>query len=340
MITPSWVNPLEVIMTQSRDSLISLSDTPYYHCISRCVRRAYLCGEDRHSGQSFEHRRQWLIDRIRYLTDVFSIEVCAYSIMSNHYHLVLYVNEVEINRCSNHQICERWGKIYSLPVIVQRWQKGELNSDSQKEVALSVIAEWRKRLSNISWFMRCLNEFIARKANKEDDCTGRYWEGRFKSQALLDEKALLTCMAYVDLNPIRAKMNDSVDQSEYTSVFERIHDKSHHAEKNKRDHKPLIKFIGADNQLQGIAFSLIDYLELVDWTGRIISGDKSAAVAPQSPYLLDALGLDTETWMNLANGFGKEYHGAVGSLEELALFAEHTGKKWISGKRKLDKIYH
>jgi len=327
-------------MTQSRNSQVSLSDTPYYHCISRCVRRAYLCGEDKFSGQSFEHRRQWIVDRIRYLTDVFSIEVCAYSIMSNHYHLVLYVNEEEINNLSNHHICERWQKIYSLTPIVARWQKGELTSDIQNETVLSVIAEWRKRLSCISWFMRCLNEFIARKANKEDDCKGRYWEGRFKSQALLDEKALLTCMAYVDLNPIRAKMSSSMEESEYTSVFERIHAKSHHAEKGTEIHKPLVKFIGAEQKQQGISFALSEYLELVDWTGRMIHEGKRGSIVSQAPPLLTVLGVDHETWMSLANNFGKEYHGAVGSLEELTIFAEHTGKKWISGKKKLHKIYH
>jgi len=327
-------------MTQSRDSLISLADTLYYHCISRCVRRAFLCGEDKFSGQSFEHRREWMIDRIRYLTDVFSIEVCAYSILSNHYHLVLYVNTEEIEQCSNEQVCDRWKKIYSLPSIVISWQKGELNSDIQKEVALAVIAVWRKRLSSISWFMRCLNEFIARKANKEDNCTGRFWEGRFKSQALLDEKALLTCMAYVDLNPIRAKMHDSVDESEYTSVFERIHGKSHSAEKVHSVHKPLVKFIGVEHQTQGIAFTLIDYLALVDWTGRMIRDDKRGVISTQTPTLLSVLGVDNTTWLMLANDFGKTYHGAVGSLEELALFAEHTGKRWIAGKRKLQQIYH
>ena len=330
-------------MTQSRESLISLSDTPYYHCISRCVRRAFLCGDDRYTGQSFEHRRQWVIERIRYLTDVFSIEVGAYAIMSNHYHLVLYVNESELANPTNNEICERWSKIYSLSPIVVRWQKGELNSESQKEVAISVIAEWRSRLSSISWFMRCLNEFIARKANKEDKCKGRFWEGRFKSQALLDEKALLTCMAYVDLNPIRAKMSASVDESEYTSVFERIHNKSHHTEnKDKAGCKSLVKFIGAEHkhQSQGICYSLIDYLELVDWTGRVIREDKRGAISGKIPALLATLGIDSETWFTLANDFGKDYHGAIGSLEELALFARHTGKQWISGKNKLRRIYH
>ena len=82
-------------MTQSRSSLISLVDTPYYHCISRCVRRAFLCGDDPYSGKSFAHRRQWMVDRIRQLSDIFAIDICAYSIMSNHYHLVLHANEVE-----------------------------------------------------------------------------------------------------------------------------------------------------------------------------------------------------------------------------------------------------
>ena len=330
-------------MTQSRDSLISLTDTPYYHCISRCVRRAFLCGDDPYTGNSFEHRRPWMIERIRELTDVFAIEACAYAIMSNHYHLVLYVNEAELNECSNGDICSRWEKLYSLPDTVLAWQKGELTSESQINSVLLIIDEWRSRLGSISWFMRGLNEFIARKANAEDKCTGRFWEGRFKSQALLDENAILTCMAYVDLNPIRAKMSSSVEESEFTSIFERIHEKSHHAENKDKNHsKPLIKFVGAEHkhQGQGVCFNLIDYIELVDWTGRVIRDDKRGAISSEIPNLINSLGLDTDTWLKLANDFGKDYHGAVGSLEELALFAEHTGRRWVSGQNKLDKIYH
>ena len=331
-------------MAQARSSLISLVDTPYYHCISRCVRRAFLCGEDKYSGQSFSHRRQWMVDRIRQLSNIFAINVCAYSIMSNHYHLVLHANEAEIDACSNEDICKRWYQLYSGSPIVSRWLKGELSSDAEISIALEVITTWRHRLVDISWFMRCLNEFIARKANKEDDCKGRFWEGRFKSQALLDEQALLTCMAYVDLNPIRADMAESVEKSEFTSVFERIHGTSCHDESTCSDLscKPLFGFVAGEcnEQPQGIPYALIDYLELVDWTGRVMRDDKRGAISSNMPSFLSTLGLDSETWLELACYFGKDYHGAVGSLEELAQFAGHTGRCWVSGKTKLQRMLH
>jgi len=327
-------------MTQSRQSQVSLSDTPYYHCISRCVRRAYLCGEDKYTEKSFEHRRQWVVERMHYLASLFSIDICAYAIMSNHYHLVLHVDEVLNEQISYEEICERWCQLYSKPVLVERWQSKQSLSEAENKAALTIIDNWRSRLADISWFMRCLNEFIARKANKEDECSGRFWEGRFKSQALLDEDALLTCMAYVDLNPVRAKMSNSIETSEYTSVYERIHDVAQQKDKPLEyvfTKKPLFGFVGDESEqsIQGIPFSLLDYIELVDWSGRIIREDKRGAISGQRPRLISTLGLDDETWLSLASSFGKDYHGAVGSLEALATYASNTGKRWIASKNQL-----
>jgi hypothetical protein len=332
-------------MTQSRATQVSLVDTPYYHCISRCVRRAFLCGKDKFSGQSFEHRRQWMVERLQFLTSTFTIDTCAYAIMSNHYHLVLHVNELENSELTDEEVCLRWNRLYSMPTLVSQWQAGTGLSERELLMVKTVINRWRERLMDISWLMRSINEFIARKANKEDDCAGRFWEGRFKSQALLDEHALITCMAYVDLNPIRAKMANSIECSEYTSAHERIHG---NASQNitaapKNGHiKPLYGFVGDQSQdtSQGIPFSLIDYIELLDWTIRILRDDKRGVVLGTQPQLLDVLGIDDEIWCELASSFGKNYHGAVGSLEELASYAEHTGKCWIAKKNVLHRSLH
>ncbi len=193
--------------------------------------------------------------------------------------------------------------------------------------------------------MRNLNEYIAREANTEDNCKGRFWEGRFKSQALLDEKAVLACMTYVDLNPVRAKMADTVQTAQYTSIFERIHDKASNIDNKVKlpfTPKPLLGFIGNEhnNSPKGIAFSLLDYLTLVEETGKVIRADKHGKINEKICPLLTALGINNDDWLHLVEHFGKKYHQAVGSLAELNAFASHTGKQWIGGHRQQAKIFH
>lgn len=125
---------------------------------------------------------------------------------------------------------------------------------------------------SISWFMRLLNQHIASEANREDKCTGHFWEARFKSQALLDEKALAAAMAYVDLNPIRAALAETPESSAHTPVKARIAS----LKKEETTARHLFPFVGNPREPmpEGLPFRLMDYLELVDWTGRQCREDK------------------------------------------------------------------
>ncbi|MFT6103482.1 MAG: hypothetical protein ACJA2B_001937 [Candidatus Endobugula sp.] len=123
--------------------------------------------------------------------------------------------------------CSNAGRIYHLsfitgPPAVKQWRANIVDKPTDHELLNRLIEQYRNRLGNLGWFMRYLNEPIARKANKEDGCTGHFWESRYMSQALLSEEALLTCMAYVDLNPIRASMCNTPEESDHTSIKERI----------------------------------------------------------------------------------------------------------------------
>ena len=179
-------------MTRARRDQVSLESTPYYHCICRCVRRAFLCGEDSQSGRNFDHRKQWLVDRIKFLASIFSIDISAYAVMSNHYHLVVRIDSDHAMTLSAEEVIDRWYQLFNGHVLVDRYLCGNALSNAERRVVDELIQLWRERLYDLGWFMRCLNEPIARQANDEDHCKGRFWEGRYKSQALLDQAALLS----------------------------------------------------------------------------------------------------------------------------------------------------
>ena len=212
-------------MTTARRELISLEDTSYYHCYVRCVRRAFICGDDKYSGNNYDHRREWIKDKILSQVDVFAIDCCAYAVMSNHYHVMPCIDEEKAKAWDNREVLRRWGELYSLSYLTDKYYRFESLTKAELDAVYVNIELYRDRLMDISWFMRGVNESTARRANAEDNCKGRFWEGRFKSQALLDEKAVLTCMAYVDLNPIRAKMTQCPEDSDFTSIQERIYKK-------------------------------------------------------------------------------------------------------------------
>jgi REP element-mobilizing transposase RayT len=294
-------------VTIARSQQISLDHTPYYHCTARCVRRAFLCGIDRYSGTNFDHRRQWIEDRLIYLSEVFAIDLLAYAVMSNHYHVVVRINTEKSANWSDADIIERWGRIYSLP---------------DGEVPEERITLWRSRLADLSWYMRCINEKLARRANQEDKCKGRFWEGRFKSQALLDETALIKCMAYVDLNPIRAKMAQTPESSKHTSIRSRLSGTAEH----------LVPFRPHSDALAlSVPMRYEDYLLLVDSTGRALRSGKRGAIPENMAPILKRLGMEPEDWVREMQYYGRWYYRAVGSMQVLKSYCEHLGRNWLKG---------
>ena len=262
-------------MTQPRSTLVSLDDTPWYHVVSRCVRREYLCGFDHHSGRNFEHRRGWIVERLHKLAALFAIDVAAYAVMSNHLHIVVRVDAERALAWDRDEVLRRWTTLFTGPELVQRYRAHPEGLCAAELARVDLwVATYRERLMDLSWFMRVLNEPIARQANAEDGVTGRFWEGRFKSQALLDEQAVLTAMAYVDLNPIRAKMAETPESSNYTSVAERIAGLGEEPDataSSPEGRVPLMPFDATARMATAIPFAFEDYLELVDATGRFFT---------------------------------------------------------------------
>lgn len=192
------------------------------HTIQRCVRRAYLAGHDAHTGKDYGPRRQWIRRRLEVLAAVFGIDVLTYAIMSNHMHLVLRTRPDVVQTWSDEEVARRWLRLFPGRRLDEYLGQPTVEDIRALAADSERIALIRTRLSDISWFMRSASEPIARMANREDDCTGRFWEGRFKAQRIRDEAGLLACAMYVDLNPVRAALAESPADSEHTSAYDRI----------------------------------------------------------------------------------------------------------------------
>ena len=330
-------------MPRARNTLVSLDATSYYHCTLRCVRRAFLCGKDQHSSRSFEHRRQWIEDRLLALTSIFAIDIAAYAVMSNPYHVVLHVDRERCLAWSDTEVIERWHVLFKGSELSRRFSRGETLGQAEQHVLAKEVAGWRQRLVSISWFMRCLNEPIAREANREDNVTGRFWEGRYTSQALLDEKALAACMTYVDLNPIRAQLATTPEASDHTSVQRRIEKARHMQIYNAIDQQPeqLLPFAGnpRNDIPAGLPFRLTDYLELVDWSGRILQEYKKGAIPEALPEILQRLQIDARHWCYLTKNFDPPFKHLVGAAQHVRSVCEALGQRWAQGISQCERLF-
>ena len=299
-------------MTRPRSEFLDLDSTTLYHCISRCVRRAFLCGTDAYTGKCFEHRKSWIEARLFFLAQFFAIDIYAFAVMSNHLHLVLRVDVDAALLWSDAQVVERYTKLFKNAEPLLKASKGKARRE--------LIALWRKRLQDVSWFMRMLNEDIARRANKEDGVTGRFWEGRFKCVPLLDDRSLLSCMAYVDLNHVRARIVTKLDTRVHSSIARRLASAS--------VPRGLVPFADQASAGATIPMTFSDYLQVLEWTIRAQASDEGD-VAPEA---FMELGLDQAAWLETMTHEGLRMFSVLGSTEKLQAFATKHGKRWVRGK--------
>lgn len=308
-------------MTYARSILVPPGSPGTYHCVSRCVRRAWLCGEDRDSGRSYEHRRQWVEDRIGELAEIFAVAVWGYAVMSNHLHVVVQVIPQAAAAWSTDEVAARWLRLYP-----RRDQDASVRTEALVGNE-SLIKVLRARMCDLSWFMRCLAEPIARRANREDGCKGHFWEARFKCQTLLDETAVLSAMAYVDLNPVRAKICDSLENAVYTSARARL-------DVIEKDRHQIDQSLAPVLGLRGFGVLKLkqrDYLELVDHTGRQIHPGKRGAIAGPPPVALARIGYTADQWQRQVLAVGSGYFRAIGAADALIEKAQEIDQSWLRG---------
>jgi hypothetical protein len=338
-----------------------------YHCISRCVRRAFLCGWDAYAGRDYEHRKEWVQGRLQFLSGQFAIDVFGYAVMSNHLHVVIRTRPDEVAGWDDEEVARRWLLLFPRNYNIDGKRRKARPEQVQALAAnADKIAAYRKRLGSVSWFMRCLNEHIARRANREDECKGRFWEGRFKCHALLDDAAVLSCLAYVDLNPIREKIADRPEEACFTSAYDRIQtrqakeqirqlnsrkrtrpltndqkamlDGARTAEKGDRwlcrlEDKPDAATRGA------LPMTLEEYLSLLDWSGRMLKNGKRGAVPAHLAPILTRLEIQTDEWLNSLNHFDSWFVRVAGKAEEITRAAHRAGRAFLKGMGASRKLF-
>lgn len=321
-----------------RTEMCAEDEIQAFHLINRCVRRTYLCGKDRRSGRDYSHRKEWIRERLEELAGIFAVDVLGFAVLSNHMHVVVRTRPDIMKVWSDDEVALRWWRLFPQ----RRSENGSPSEPTEFELNTlrndtNGLREKRRRLKDISWFMRCLAEPIARRGNKDDNVTGRFWEGRFRAQVLLDETAIAACMAYVDLNPIRAGIALTPETSEFTSVKERIDDRASASDVSAADSQDFRTEHGVKagwlapialepprrkvreklttrraSNMGCLSMTLDQYLKLLDWTGRQIRRHKIGVIPEDCSPILERLDCSGETWLDFVKNFRKRFRSEAG----------------------------
>ena len=345
----------------SRYELFKSDEMAIVHVMNRTVRRCFLMGQDSITGKNYDYRKDWIEQRMEHLAKYFGIDVLSYSILSNHFHLVLRQRPDIVKTWSDNEIAQRW-----LMLCPKKKNKDGSPKDPTEPQLNAIrnnpakLQEIRSRLSDISWWMRLMCQNIAQRINRDDDEKGKVWQNRYQAVRLLDEASLLACAAYVDLNPIRAAMAETLEQSDFTSIQRRIQalKESLEAECLGSLAKDAVALIGQSalpstlpiqtafqpskardraiapvhlDELRDalqvmpstgyrcsdrgfLNLSQVDYIELLDWTARLVVPGKHGSTPVDAPAVFERLnlGLSVAAWTELVSNFRKLFSHVAG----------------------------
>ncbi len=315
----------------TRAELFAADEIAIVHVMGRVVRRCFLLGDDPITGKNFDHRKLWIEQRLERLAAAMGVDLLAFSILSNHFHLVLRSRPDVVETWDDSEVARRWLLLcpirrdgQGLPLEPSEPELNSIRNDAER------VAKIRLRLSDISWWMRLLCQHIAMRANREDEENGKFFQSRFQAVRLLDETAVLACAAYVDLNPIRAALAETLETSDHTSVQRRLHTMQA-ANRRLASAVPdrMLSPIKIDELRDALgahpsrsphrcsdkgflSMSDIAYFQLLDWTARQVAQGKSGVTPAHIPPLLKRLRLAPEAWCGLVENFGNLFHNVAG----------------------------
>jgi hypothetical protein len=338
------------MVAYARRKLLGGERQAVFHCWNRCVRRAFLCGRDAHTGQDYSHRRDWIVNREEQLAGLFAIDIEFRTELSSHLHLVLRTMPRVARRWSAEEVVRRWltitklAKCFSDDLPTPNPQQVEKLAQDKK-----LVAKLRRRLSSVSWFMGILCENIARRANREDDCKGRFFETRFGCRECTDLNAILLCGVYVDLNAYRAGEVDNPVGSRYTSVYQRLQAQGLRknaagrpdgwlgeftlAPERKAD-EPLADASRTGRRASDLGIlpvSLDDYVRLLRWTAQQLRSGQRATIPADLATVLDHFEVQQDQWLDTVEQYESAFGHAVGRAASLADVAERMELQQLRG---------
>lgn len=311
-------------MATPRKLLVDPVNPCAYHLVSKCTRSMFLCGWDRLTRRQYGHRRRWLVQRARALAACFAVDLLNYSVMSNHFHLLVFYDPKANETWSDEEVAQRWVDAFPPPqpssavrgkfAAAKIWERRKAD---RRELVLSNpdrLERARRTLGSLSSFMKHLKQPIARRANLEDGCEGHFFEQRFYSGALLSEKAIIAAAAYVDLNPVRADLAERLDEYEEVSIAERIRENS---AKRLNDYlRPIASGLGQHRSYMEI--TLGDYVGLLE----------GIIAAQTTPDKKKAQGDRISDWRAQFYALSKRQR-AYGSAEQLRAWTRDRGLRCL-----------